>query len=129
MTFCYVSGKGTDSTGHGRAMWARVKGTTENALLALGFRAAFMLRPGFIEPMRGVRSKTRLYQTLISLFRPVFPLMRRALPRMTTTSVAMGRAMIVLALRGDAKAVLESDDINRLGSGPAAHYHRLAAGA
>ena len=95
MTFCYVSGEGTDSTEKGRMMWARVKGKTENALLNMGFKAAYMLRPGFIEPMRGVRSKTRLYQILITLFRPLFPLIR-LFPH--TTSVNMGRALIRLAV-------------------------------
>jgi uncharacterized protein YbjT (DUF2867 family) len=50
LTFCYVSGAGTDSSTRGRAMWARVKGATENALLALPFKAAFMFRPGYIHP-------------------------------------------------------------------------------
>ena len=59
ITFCYVSGEGTDSTEHGRTMWARVKGKTENALLRLPFTAAFMFRPGYIQPLRGIRSKTR----------------------------------------------------------------------
>lgn len=50
MTFIYVSGAGTDSTESGRIMWARVKGKTENALLNLPFKAAYMFRPGFIQP-------------------------------------------------------------------------------
>jgi uncharacterized protein YbjT (DUF2867 family) len=62
LTFCYVSGVGTDSSEEGRTMWARVKGRTENALLALPFTAAFMFRPGFIQPVNGVRSKTRWYR-------------------------------------------------------------------
>lgn len=115
--FCYVSGAGTDGTERGRAMWARVKGKTENALLALGFKSAYMLRPGFIEPMRGVRSKTKLYQTAITLFRPLFPLIRLLLPSMVTTSVNVGRAMIQLATEGDTKHVIESVDINRLAAG------------
>jgi uncharacterized protein YbjT (DUF2867 family) len=62
MTFVYVSGMGTDSTERGRTMWARVKGRTENALLRLPFRAAYMLRPGIILPMHGIKSKTTLYR-------------------------------------------------------------------
>lgn len=63
MTFLYVSGAGTDSTEHGRSMWARVKGKTENDLLKLPFHAAYMFRPGVIQPLHGIRSKTKLYQT------------------------------------------------------------------
>ena len=63
MTFLYVSGAGTDSTERGRSMWARVKGKTENDILKLPFHAAYMFRPGAIQPMHGIRSKTRLYQT------------------------------------------------------------------
>ena len=70
MTFCYVSGVGTDSTEQGRTMWARVKGRTENALLALPFKAAFMFRPGFIQPMDGIRSKTGWFQAFYTLLRP-----------------------------------------------------------
>ena len=114
ITFCYVSGRGTDSTGRGRMMWARVKGQTENALLALPFRAVYMLRPGIIEPLKGVRSKTRLYQAFYTAARPVFPLLRLVLGDALTTTVAVGRAMIRLALQGDARRVLETRDINRL---------------
>ncbi len=114
LVFVYVSGAGTDSTEHGRAMWARVKGRTENALLALPIGGAYMLRPGLIEPMRGVRSGTRLYRTFYVLFRPFFPLLRRLFPRQITTTVAVGRAMIALAGRGDARKILGPADINRL---------------
>lgn len=69
-TFCYVSGLGTHTTERGRRMWARIKGRTENALFALGFKAAYMFRPGYIQPMRGVRSKTGWYQALYSILAP-----------------------------------------------------------
>jgi uncharacterized protein YbjT (DUF2867 family) len=114
ITFCYVSGQGTDAAG--RMMWARVKGETENALLALPFTAAYMLRPGIIQPLKGVRSKTRLYQAFYSAARPLFPVLRRALPGHVTTSVAVGRAMIHLAIHGDAQRILETPDITRLGA-------------
>lgn len=114
LTFVYVSGAGTDSTERGRVMWARVKGRTENALLALPFSAAYMLRPGFIEPLRGVRSGTRLYRAFYVAFGPVLPLLRRLFPNQITTTVAVGRAMIRLAAAGDAKKILDPEDINRL---------------
>lgn len=114
MTFEYVSGMGTDSTERGRTMWARVKGRTENALLALPFRAAYMLRPGLVVPLHGVRSKTTLYRVLYSVLTPILPLLRRAAPNAVTTTEQIGRAMLAVARRGDARQVLESADIARL---------------
>ena len=112
-TFSYVSGMGTDSTEHGRVMWARVKGKTENALLALPFRAAYMFRPGFIQPMKGVQSSVRLYRTAYVVMTPIFPLLRSLFPRYVTTSERVGQALINVSDRGYPKQILESDDINR----------------
>ncbi len=114
MTFVYVSGAGTDSTERGRVMWARVKGATENALMRLPFRAAYMFRPGFIEPMHGVRSKTALYQAAYVIARPVFGLLRRWAPNRVTTSVQVGRAMLAVAKRGAPAPLVEVPDINAL---------------
>ncbi len=114
LIFCYVSGAGTDSTERGRVMWARVKGRTENALLALPFAGAYMLRPGFIQPLRGVRSRTPLYRAFYVVLAPVIPLLRRALPKTIATTVSIGRAMLELALNGDERKVLEPADIERL---------------
>ena len=111
--FCYVSGEGTDSTGRGRVMWARVKGQTEQALLAMPFRAAYMFRPGYIQPLAGVRSKTGLYRALYSVLAPLYPLLRRLAPTHMTTSVNVGRAMLAVAARGYPRPVLENEDINR----------------
>ena len=111
MTFVYVSGAGTDSSEHGRSMWARVKGETENALLRLPFKAV-MFRPGFIAPAPGIRSKTPLYRFLYALARPVTPLLRAAFPRHVTTSEQVGRAMLRAAKEGAPKRVLEMADIN-----------------
>ncbi len=113
-TFCYVSGAGTDGTGRGRVMWARVKGQTENALFAMGFRSAFMFRPGYIQPMRGVRSKTALYQLVYTLTGPLYPLMHLLVPSYVTTTVDLAHAMIEAAGRGYERQVLETPDINRL---------------
>ena len=107
--FIYVSGMGTDSKG--RAMWARVKGETEDALLALPLRA-YMMRPGFIQPMHGIRSRTRLYALLYVVAAPLFPILRRLFPNAVTTTGRVGRAMIELARSGAQKRVLESRDIN-----------------
>lgn len=114
MTFVFVSGMGTDSSEHGRAMWARVKGRTENALLALPFRAAYMFRPGFIRPVAGARSRTAWYRPLYALLKPLFPLLQRVFPDQITTTAEIGRAMLAIARSGDSSRVLESRDIRRL---------------
>jgi len=117
MTFIYVSGAGTDSSEKGRVMWARVKGKTENELLRLPFKAAYMFRPAFIQPMHGERSKTGLYRAAISAFKPFFPLLRRLFPNYVTTTEEIGRAMIRVAQRGAPnklgapRKVLESSEI------------------
>lgn len=113
LTFCYVSGQGTDSSERGRFMWARVKGRTENALLAL-LPGACMFRPGYIQPLKGVRSKTRLYQAMYNVVAPMYPLFRRVFGAYMTTSENVGRAMIEVAARGCETRVLETGDINRI---------------
>ena len=77
MVFIYVSGKGTDSTEKGRAMWARVKGRTENALQRLPFKGVYLFRPGIIQPLHGIRSKTKAYRIFYVLSAPLLPLVRR----------------------------------------------------
>jgi uncharacterized protein YbjT (DUF2867 family) len=114
LTFCYVSGEGTDSTERGRPAWARVKGKTENALLALPFKAAYMFRPGYIQPMKGIRSKTRWYQAMYDAIGFLYPVLRRLIPRYVTTTVNLGRAMVQVAATGYPKQILYSPDINRL---------------
>jgi uncharacterized protein YbjT (DUF2867 family) len=111
LTFVYVSGQGADSSERGRVMWARVKGATENALLALPFTAV-VFRPGYIQPMHGVTSKTRLYAVLYRVVGPLYPVLRRVFPRSVTTSEAVGRAMIAVATHGAPKPLMENPDIN-----------------
>ena len=113
LTFCYVSGEGTDSTERGRQMWARVKGRTENQLLGMPFDA-YMFRPGYIQPLRGVRHRSRVYRVLHTVLGPFYPLMKRLLPTHVTTTVNVGRAMIVVAAEGHTNPVLENSDINSL---------------
>ena len=84
MTFNYVSGQGTDSSEKGRQMWARVKGKTENYMLAKGFSKAYAFRPGFIIPERGIRSRTKLYDNIYRVFKPLFPLFKK-MKSVTTT--------------------------------------------
>jgi len=114
MTFIYVSGSGTDSTERGRVMWARVKGATENALLRLPFKAAYMFRPAGIQPLHGIKSKTKLYRVFYAVSGPIFPLLKALFPKYVTTTEHLGRAMIKVAKQGAPKAVLEAGDINKI---------------
>ncbi len=114
MTFLYVSGAGTDSTERGRTMWARVKGRTENDLLKLPFRAAYMFRPGVIQPLHGIRSKTRIYQAFYNILNPILPLLKSAFPQAITNTEQLGQAMLKVAKNGYPKPILESKDINSL---------------
>ncbi len=111
MTFIYVSGTGTDSSEKGRTMWARVKGATENALLRLPFKAAYMFRPGFIQPLDGIKSKTKLYSAVYAVVRPLYPLIRAIAPDYATTTQELAQAMIGVAEHGYSKPVLEGKDI------------------
>jgi uncharacterized protein YbjT (DUF2867 family) len=99
MAFIYVSGAGTDSSEKGRVAWARVKGRTENALLRLPFKAAYMFRPAFIQPLHGVRSRTASVRLLYAVLRPIMPLLRRVAPKYIVTSEQLGRAMLAAAKR------------------------------
>jgi uncharacterized protein YbjT (DUF2867 family) len=111
MTFVYVSGTGTDSSEKGRTMWARVKGKTENALLRLPFKAAYMFRPGVILPAHGERSRTLAYRIGYIVAKPLLPLLRRLFPRHILTTEGIGLAMIHVAKHGASKKILEAPDI------------------
>ena len=115
MTFIYVSGTGTDSTEKGRSMWARVKGRTENDILKLGFKGAYMFRPGFIQPLDGIKTKTPLYAAIYAVLAPLYPVLRAIIPNYITTTRQVGKAMIYAAAHGAPKTHLENRDINALG--------------
>lgn len=110
VTFIYVSGSGTDSSEKGRAMWARVKGRTENALLRLPLNA-YMFRPGFIEPMDGIESRTPSYRIFYRVIGWAFPILRRAMPNQVLSTREIGKAMLAVAKRGYDKRILERKDI------------------
>lgn len=114
MTFIYVSGAGTDSSEQGRTMWARVKGKTENALLRLPFKGAYMFRPGIIEPGHGAKSKTNLYRVFYVIGKPLLPLLRWLLPDYVLTTDEIGCAMLSVARIGAPKKILESRDIRAI---------------
>jgi uncharacterized protein YbjT (DUF2867 family) len=112
MTFIYVSGANTDSTERGRVMWARVKGKTENALLQMPFKAVYMFRPGYIQPLHGIRTKTKWYGAVYAMMAPLYPVWKLFFPKYVTTTECLGRAMLKVAKHGVPKPVLENQDIN-----------------
>ncbi|ABY42099.1 NAD-dependent epimerase/dehydratase family protein [Bacillus mycoides] len=112
MTFIYVSGSGTDSTESGRTMWARVKGRTENELLRLPFKSAYMFRPGLIIPTNGVKSKTKSYQLMYDIMKPFNPLLKRL--GSVITSEQLGRTMIRVGKDGYTHSIIESSDLKKI---------------
>ncbi len=114
MTFMYVTGAGTDSSEQGRVMWARIKGKTENDLLKLPFKAAYMFRPGAIQPLHGARSKTAWVQAIYVLTAPLWMLLHLVAPKYVTTTEEIGRAMLGAAKRGYPKRIIESEDFSKV---------------
>jgi uncharacterized protein YbjT (DUF2867 family) len=112
MTFCYVSGAGTDSTENGRIMWARVKGKTENDLMKLPFKAAYAFRPGFIKPIKGLKNAYS-FSTVLGL---IYPVLKTLFPKYVCTLQDLGLAMIQATLAGYPKKILENKDIAQLAS-------------
>ena len=109
MTFCYVSGVGTDTTEKGKIMWARIKGRTENDLLKL-FKAAYMFRPGFIKPTKGLKNAYKIYK----IVSPFYPLWKALFPKYVCRLEEVGRAMINAVLYGSERKILENEDIVQL---------------
>ncbi|WP_224996201.1 NAD-dependent epimerase/dehydratase family protein [Cesiribacter sp. SM1] len=110
MTFCYVSGAGTDSSEEGKIMWARVKGKTENSLMELPFKTVYNFRPGFLEPTKGMRHVKQYYKYIGWLT----PLINAVAPKYISTLRELGRAMINAATKGYEKQILEVPDIKAL---------------
>jgi hypothetical protein len=114
ITFTYVSGAGTDSSEKGRSMWARVKGKTENDLLNLGFKQAFMFRPGGIIPLRGIQPSSKLYRVLINNLKWLLKLIKKIAPSAVVDTTQIGLAMINVTKKGYDKKVLKPRDIQIL---------------
>ena len=117
MRFIYVSGAGADSSERGRAMWARVRGQTENALLQLPFKTAAVVRPAGIIPLHGITSRTPLYRVAYTLMRPLWPVLHQMFPQYVTTTEELGRVLLRIAKHGAPKPILEARDISAMGSG------------
>jgi uncharacterized protein YbjT (DUF2867 family) len=114
MTFNYVSGEGTDSSENGRMMWARVKGKTENDLLKLGFKQAFMFRPGVIIPLRGIKSRTKSYQFMYDYFLWLVKIIKLMAPNSVVNTTQIGLAMINSMFKGYPEKILRPKDILNL---------------
>ncbi len=114
MTFIYVSGEGADSSEDGPVMWARVRGRTENALQALPFHSVYIFRPGVIQPLHGIKSKTFLYRSFYTLAKPLIPLLRKAFPGKISTTEQIGRAMLKVAKSGADRPILKTPDFERV---------------
>jgi uncharacterized protein YbjT (DUF2867 family) len=106
MTFCYLTGAGTDSSEQGRLAWARVKGATENALMRV-FKKSCMFRPAFMRATRGQKNLKRSYKLLAW----IYPIGRALYPAGFCTLQEVGRAMINAASKGYPKQILEVKDI------------------
>ena len=115
MIFCYISGAGSDSSEKTKSMWARVKGKTENTLLAMPFKAVFMFRPGYIQPIDGIKSRTALYNTMYSISKPLYIILKH-FEGIVTNTRTLGKAMINVSIEGAEKRILESKDINKTGN-------------
>ncbi len=111
ITFIYVSGEGTDSSEKGRMMWARVKGKTENDLLKMGFKDAFMFRPGAIIPLRGIKSRTKSYQFMYDYFMWLIKGIKLLSPNFVVNTTQIGLAMINATLIGYKKKIIKPKDI------------------
>lgn len=110
MTFCYVSGGGTDSTEKGSSMWARVKGKTENDLMKLPFKKVYNFRPGYLHPTKGLKNILPYYKYITWLY----PVVRKVFPQFASTLAELGLAMINTVLVGYDKPILEVKDIVKL---------------
>ncbi|MGF1715243.1 NAD-dependent epimerase/dehydratase family protein [Photobacterium chitinilyticum] len=111
MTFCFVSGSGTDI--NSKTMWSRIKGETEAALQTLPFKGSYMFRPAFIQPLRGIRSKTAIYSAMYSALKIMNPLIMKLFPHYTTTTTQLGNAMIQTALHGFEREIIEAKDLTQ----------------
>jgi uncharacterized protein YbjT (DUF2867 family) len=114
MTFVFISGRATDATEQGKLMWARVKGKTENAIARLPFKATYMFRPGYIQPVHGEKSRTAWTRNTYLLAGWLYPLWKLLFPNNVSTTEGLARAMLAVAKRGTDKHVLEVRDINRV---------------
>jgi uncharacterized protein YbjT (DUF2867 family) len=114
LIFIYITGAGTDSSEKGRIMWARVKGKTENMLLQMPFSAAYMFRPGLIQPLHGIMPRSKVYFYSYLFLKPVISTLRKLFPSAISTTEELGQAYLAAAKKGFHKPVIEKEDIRPL---------------
>lgn len=107
MTFCYISGAGTDSSEKGKSMWARVKGKTENDLMRLPFKNVYNFRPAYLHPTKGLNN-THRYYTYLGL---LYPVLKKVFPKHVTSLKVLALAMINVSIKGYSKKIIEVPDI------------------
>lgn len=107
MVFTYVSGVGTDSSEKGKSMWAKVKGKTENDLMKLPFRDVYAYRPGYIQPIKGLKNTYKIYKVFV----PIYPILEKLFPKYVISLEELGNSMINVTLNRHEKKVLECVDI------------------
>ena len=114
LTFIYISGEGADTTESGRIMWARVRGKTENDLLALPSEKVYIIRPAVIQPLHGIEARQRWTRVLYKVTAPLLPVLRALAPKYVTDTERLGRAMLLIAKQGAPKHILYTPDVNAL---------------
>ena len=114
ISFVFVSATGADSTERGSTMWARVKGKTENTLLAMPFRSVYVFRPAMIQPLEGIKSKTASYRIIYGLIAPFSSAARHFWPNYISTTQELGKALLVAGKRGTEKRIVEAGQIRTL---------------
>jgi hypothetical protein len=112
MTFCYVSGEGTDETEKNRAKWANIKGKTENDLAKLGFKSTYMFRPGYIHPIKGLKNTHKFYKFLV----PIYPLLKILFNKHMCTLEELGNSMIYVTSNKTDNKILNNLYIKELGN-------------
>lgn len=115
--FIYISADGADSTEKSSMFWAKTKGRIENAIRSMGFRKFYSFRPGFIRPLRGIRSRTPAYNLVYIVLAPLLPLIERLFKNGVTNTEKIGKAMISVTQNGYTPDILFNKDINKAAAG------------
>lgn len=112
ISFTFVSAEGADI--NGKAMWARVKGEAEKAILALGFKSSFIFRPAVTYPDNDIEIRSKMNRYAMYVIKPLYPLLKILLPNMVTTSSKFGKAMIHVVEFGFDKEILGCREVNQI---------------
>lgn len=111
LTFCYVSGEGTDSSEKGRSMWARVKGKTENTVMSM-FPNGYAFRPGYIQPTKGLKNTLKAYKVMA----PLYPVWKKVFTKYVCTLEHLGQAMIYVTKNAQTTRIIGNKEITEMGA-------------